>query len=313
MNASKRNMLWVFVILAYLITWIPWIPLERYAAQRGYVLPNPQTLPALLENGLQDNTHLTLVLLSFAMILFSGPLLAAVIAYAIESGRKGIRQLWETSTRWRIGGRWYGIMLAIIVLINLPAFLFGLIRGPLPTASQVGTILIWFLPVFLYTFFASGLEEPGWRGYALPNLQAHHSAKRSSVILGIIWGIWHWPIFIPVYTSGLNSPGGVPQAVTTLFIQLTLYIISSMISGALIYTWLYNRTNSVFLCMLFHTLHNNVLTYVAMLFPAIAQSIPLFGTISQWIIAIVLMRFFWTEVESSGVTALAVQQQIARP
>ena len=313
MNASKRNMLWVFVILAYLITWIPWIPLERYAAQRGYVLPNPQTLPALLENGLQDNTHLTLVLLSFAMILFSGPLLAAVIAYAMESGRKGIRQLWETSTRWRIGWRWYGVVLAIILLINLPAILVGLAQDPLPTAAQVVTILIWFVPVFIYTFFASGLEEPGWRGYALPNLQTRYSAKKSSVILGIIWGIWHWPVFIPLYASALDTPGGVPQAVTTLLIQLTLYIISSMISGALIYTWLYNRTGSVFLCMLFHTLHNNVLTYVAMLFPSIAQNIPLFGTIAQWIVAIVLMRFFWMGAENSEVGHVAVQQQIVRP
>ena len=295
MNGKKRNMFWIFVALAYLITWVPWIPLEQYAAQRGYILPNPQTLPALLENGLQDSTHLTLVLLSFAMIVLSGPLIAAVIAFALESGRKGVYELWKTSTHWRIGGRWYGIMLAITLLINLPAFIVGLIQGPLPTASQVWTILIWFAPVFIYTFFASGLEEPAWRGYALPNLQTRYSAKKASVILGIIWGIWHWPVFIPLYTSALNSPGGVPQALITVLIQLALYIISSMISGALIYTWLYNRTGSVFLCILFHTLHNNLLTYVAMLFPSTTQIIPLLGTIAQWIVAIVLMRFFWTE------------------
>ena len=297
MNGKTRNVFWIFVVLAYFITWVPWIPLEQYAAQRGYVLPNPQTLPALLENGLQDNTHLTLVLLSFAMIVLSGPLIAAVIAFAMESGRSGLRRLWQTSTRWRIGGRWYGIMLALLLLINLPAFFVGLIRGPLPTASQVWTILIWFVPVFIYTFFASGLEEPGWRGYALPNLQTRYSAKKASVILAVIWGIWHWPVFIPIYTSTLNSPGGVPQAVITVLSQLALYILSSMLSGALIYTWLYNRTGSVFLCMLFHTLHNNVLTYLAMLFPSDTQTILTFTTISQWIIAIVLMRFFWTEAQ----------------
>jgi membrane protease YdiL (CAAX protease family) len=316
MNQDKRKMLWIFVAVAYLITWIPWIPLERYAAQRHYVLPNPQTLPALLEDGVQDATHLTLVLLSFAMILFSGPLLAAVIAYALESGRKGIRGLWQTSTRWRIGWRWYGIMLAILLAINLPTFMFGLVRGPLPAAAQVRTILIWLVPVFLYTFFASGLEEPGWRGYALPKLQSRYSAKKASVILGVIWGIWHWPVFIPVYTRALNSPGGVPQAVTTLLIQLALYILSSMLSGALIYTWLYNRTGSVFLCILFHTLHNNAITYVAMLFPAIAQSVPLIGTITQWLVAIILTRFFWTEVENSGVgwrQGATVPEQAAQP
>jgi len=309
MNGKTRNVFWIFVVLAYFITWVPWIPLEQYAAQRGYVLPNPQTLPALLENGLQDNTHLTLVLLSFAMIVLSGPLIAAVIAFAMESGRSGLRRLWQTSTRWRIGGRWYGIMLALLLLINLPAFFVGLIRGPLPTASQVWTILIWFVPVFIYTFFASGLEEPGWRGYALPNLQTRYSAKKASVILAVIWGIWHWPVFIPVYTNTLNSPGGVPQALIMVLIQLTLYILSSMLSGALIYTWLYNRTGSVFLCMLFHTLHNNVLTYLAMLFPSTNQVIPLLSAITQWTIALVLMRFYWVEAHDSAVGQLAVQQQ----
>jgi hypothetical protein len=313
MNKDKRKIFWIFVALAYLITWAPWIPLERYAAQRDYVLPNPQTLPALLENGVQDNTHLTLVLFSFAMIVFSGPLIAAVIAYALESGRKGVSELWKTSTHWRIGWRWYGIMLAIILFINLPAFSFGLLKGPLPSGSQVWAILVWFVPVFIYTFFASGLEEPGWRGYALPHLQTRYSAKKASVIIGMIWGIWHWPVFIPLYTSTLNSPGGVPQALITVLIQLAVYIISSMISGALIYTWLYNRTGSVFLCILFHTLHNNALTYVAMLFPSITQSIPLLGTITQWIIAIILMRFFWTEAQESGVEPIVAQQQVARP
>jgi len=311
MNGKPRNAFWIFVALSYLITWVPWIPLEQYAAQRGYVLPNPQTLPALLANGLQDNTHLILVLLSFAMIVFSGPLIAAVIAFAMESGRSGLRGLWQTSTRWRVGGRWYGIMLAILLLINLPAFIVGLTRGPLPTASQVWTILIWFVPMFIYTFFASGLEEPGWRGYALPNLQTRYSAKKASVVLAIIWGIWHWPVFIPIYTNALSSPGGALQAVITVLIQLALYILGSMLSGALIYTWLYNRTGSVFLCMLFHTLHNNVLTYLAMLFPSNTQTVLTFTTIAQWIVAIVLMRSFWTEAHDAGRGQVAVKPQVS--
>jgi membrane protease YdiL (CAAX protease family) len=295
----KRYSLWIFVALAYLITWVVWLPVARYAAQYDYLLPDPGTLPELIANGLEDATHVRLVLLTTISILFSGPLLAAVIVLAFESGKKGVRDLWHRSTHWRIGWRWYGIMLAIILLISLPAFIVGLVRGPLPTASQVWTILIWFVPVFIYTFFASGLEEPGWRGYALPNLQTRHSAKKASAILAVIWGIWHWPVFIPVYTSALDSPGGVPQAVITLLIQLTLYILGSMWSGALIYTWLYNRTGSVFLCILFHTLHNNAWTYLAMLFPSTTSIIPILGMISEWIVAIALMRFFWVEAQTT--------------
>jgi uncharacterized protein len=309
MENRKRKAFWLYVILVYAITWIPWIPLERYAAQHGYVLPNTQTLPTLLENGLRDNTHLILILITFVMIVFSGPLLAAIIVSAMESGRNSLRGLWQTSTRWRIRGRWYGIMLAILLTINLPLIIGGLARGPIPTSSQVSTILIWFVPVFIYTFFASGLEEPGWRGYALPNLQARFNAKKSSIILGVINGIWHWPIFIPVYLNTLNSPGGVPQAVITVLTQLAISIISSMLSGALIYTWLYNRTGSVFLCMLFHALNNNIMTYAAMLFPSTVQITLLLAMIIQWIVAIVLMRFFWTEARDSDAEQFAIQRQ----
>ena len=68
-----------------------------------------------------------------------------------------------------------------------------------------------------------------------------------------------------------------------------------MISEALIYTWLYNRTGSAFLCIIYHVLHNNVATFMLMLFPSIGSTIPMLGTIMSWVIAIVLMRFFWTE------------------
>jgi membrane protease YdiL (CAAX protease family) len=186
-------------------------------------------------------------------------------------------------------------MLGLLFIIFLPIVIFGLVKGPIPTVGQVSTVLIWLVPMFLYTFLASGMEEPGWRGYLLPSLQTRFSAKKASFIVGIIWGIWHWPVFLPVYMNALHSAGGVPQAVTTLLIQLILYTAGSMISEALIYTWLYNRTGSTFLCILFHVLHNNVATYMLMLFPNLERMIPTFGTIMEWVIAIVLMVFLWVK------------------
>ena len=300
LGSRKRKSFWLFVVLVYAITWAPWIPVEWYAAQRGYDMPNPQTIPGLIANGLQDATHLTLVLLTIVSILLPGTVIAAIIAQAYESGKMGLRGLWQRSTYWRVGWRWYGIMLGLLFVIFLPIIIYGLLKGPLPTARQFSIVLIWLVPMFLYTFLASGMEEPGWRGYLLPSLQTRFSAKKASIIVAIVWGIWHWPVFLPTYMNSLGSPGGVPQAVITMVVQLLLYTAGSMMSEALIYTWLYNRTGSVFLCILYHVLHNNAATYMLMLFPNAGQMIPTLGTIMSWVIAIVLMRFFWVEARNSG-------------
>lgn len=295
MNSRNQKAFWIYLVLVYAITWLPWIPIEWYAAQRGYVMPNPQTIPELIANGFQDNTHLILVLLTIISILLPGTVIAAIVAQAYESGKTGLRGLWQRSTHWRVGWRWYGIMLGILSIIFLPMVIYGLVKGPIPTSGQVSTVLMMFVPMFLYTFLASGMEEPGWRGYLLPSLQARMSAKRASVIVAIVWGIWHWPVFLPIYMNTLSSLGGVPQAIITILTQLALYTVGSMMSEALIYTWLYNRTGSAFLCILYHVVHNNAATYMLMLFPNIGPMIPMLGTLMSWAIAIVLMRFFWIE------------------
>ena len=304
----QRKSFWLYVILVYIITWAPWIPVELYAARRGYVMPNPQTIPQLIANGFQDNTHLALALLTIISILLPGTVIAAIVAQAYEAGKAGLRGLWQRSTHWRVGWRWYGVMLGLLFFIFLPIFIYGAATGPLPSAGQVLTVLVWIVPMFLYTFLASGMEEPGWRGYLLPSLQTRFSAKKASVIVAVVWGIWHWPVFIPIYMNALSSAGGVPQAIITLLVQLSLYTVGSMMSESLIYTWLYNRTGSAFLCILYHILHNNAATYLLMLFPNAGPMISTIGTITSWLVAIVLMRFFWTEARDSKIGPLAAQQ-----
>lgn len=309
MDSRNRKAFWLYIVLTYVITWLPWIPVEWYAAQRGYVMPNPQTIPQLIENGFQDNTHLTLALLTVVSILLPGTVIGAIIAQLYESGKEGLRGWWKRVTHWRAGWRWYAIMLGLLSIIFLPIFIYGAATGPLPVAGQVLTVLVWLVPMFLYTFLASGMEEPGWRGYLLPSLQTRMSAKKASFIIGIVWGIWHWPVFIPIYMNALDSAGGVPQAAITLLIQLVLYTAGSIMSQAIIYTWLYNRTGSAFLCILYHVLHNNAATYMLMLFPHAGPTIPTIGTIMSWIVAIVLLRFFWTEARGSKDEQFAVQRQ----
>ncbi|MCX8171972.1 MAG: CPBP family intramembrane metalloprotease, partial [Candidatus Bathyarchaeota archaeon] len=110
---------------------------------------------------------------------------------------------------------------------------------------------------FVYIFFLGGplQEEFGWRGYALPRLLERHSALVSSVVLGVIWAVWHLPLNF-MYWLG-------PQYVLGLSMFLSTVILFVFVS--ILFTWLYNNTGgSVFAALIFHTMLN-LSTYV--LFP----------------------------------------------
>lgn len=71
------------------------------------------------------------------------------------------------------------------------------------------------------------LEEPGWRGFGLPLLQEQYSPVRATLVLGLVWGVWHVP---------LEGPAGFVVPMVLVFF----------------YTVLWNRTRSVLLCILLH-------------------------------------------------------------
>lgn len=98
---------------------------------------------------------------------------------------------------------------------------------------------------FFYIFFLGGpfQEEWGWRGYALDRLQYRWNALFSSLLLGVIWGAWHLPLF---YISGTI------QSQTPIWGFMVL-----IICGAILFTWIYNNTGrSILAVMLFHTMNN---------------------------------------------------------
>jgi hypothetical protein len=82
-------------------------------------------------------------------------------------------------------------------------------------------------------------EEPGWRGYAVPRLQATRSPLAAALILGVLVAGWH----VPLVLIGDFGPVGL---VTTVTITI-------------VYVWLFNRTSgSVLLTLLFHSVQGAV-------------------------------------------------------
>jgi membrane protease YdiL (CAAX protease family) len=104
-------------------------------------------------------------------------------------------------------------------------------------------------------------EEPGWRGFALPRLQARFGPLPGSLLLGLLHGLWHLPVF--VYTGGPVPLGPFDLSTFALYTLLLGTVMT------IIWTWVYNNTGgSILLAVLLHSASNAASPLVAKLIPA---------------------------------------------
>ena len=199
-----------FFVTAFVLSWYPWI----IALLRGRTSgPNPL-----------------------------GPFVAAVIMTAIVSGRSGSREFFSRLLRWHVGAKVYAIVFLTPILVCLVAV--GITLCFASPVSALSTEKLREVPErFLFIFLFIGLgEEPGWRGFALPQLEKKYSPLIASLILASVWALWHLPLV------GSEFPWPIVPA-----------FLLSLFGAAFMLTWLFNRTNgSVFLPMLFHATVNTI-------------------------------------------------------
>lgn len=208
----KRHPLTAFFVLACLISWALWAPLW---------------LPALGITGLPA--------LPFHHALGAfGPLAAAFLVTVRETGRSGTGDLLRRMVLWR--GVWVAIgglaPFALLGLALLGAWLVADTPLAPPGIGLSREFPQWSAPgVLLYHLMTFGYgEEVGWRGFALPRLQAHRSAFRATLLLTAGWALWHAPLFL--YRPGYTEMGGSAIAGWLL----------SLVTGAILLTWLYNSS-----------------------------------------------------------------------
>ena len=211
-----------FVLLAFAFTWTFW--LLAILEARGMISSLP--VPALFLGAF-------------------GPMLAAVVLTAQESGRAGLRSLLGRVVRWRVAPFWYGVALLGPLVLQLVAMVLHVILGGQPPdiLAMIGALPT-VLALSVYMLIQVGIgEEIGWRGYALPKLQAGYSALVSSLIVGVIWFLWHLPVFFNPATSYSNAPFWV--------------FLVFLLPFAFLYTWIFNSTGgSVLMAMILHAVTN---------------------------------------------------------
>lgn len=177
---------------------------------------------------------LTGVSLAFGFLALFGPAAAALIVTACAEGRAGIGALLGRVAIWRVGLRWYLVALVLPGLLALGVIGLQLALGA-PPVLQVSALS----PLTLLLFVLVIGEELGWRGFALPRLQARYGALGASLMLGLLWAAWHLSNqLIP----GLEHYGYGFPAFTAYVVPMTV-----------LFTWLATHTRgSVLLAWLFH-------------------------------------------------------------
>ncbi|OFX83978.1 MAG: hypothetical protein A2W99_03510 [Bacteroidetes bacterium GWF2_33_16] len=125
----------------------------------------------------------------------------------------------------------------MIYLSTQLAQVFRMEVSPEPTWPNLPLFFIVFESFIWYLFFGGPLnEEIGWRGFALNKMQNKYSPLYASIIIGAIWGLWHLPLHIMgVYPFGLYG------------FLIRIFDIPS----AIVFTWLYNRSNKSLIPVLF--------------------------------------------------------------
>jgi membrane protease YdiL (CAAX protease family) len=130
------------------------------------------------------------------------------------------------------------------------------------------------LPVFLITITAGPMgEELGWRGYALGILQKQYSPFLAALILGLVWGFWHLPLWL---LSGFSG--------TDLLIYIVTFLVG-IVSTSILITYFYNKSKNVLIAIWIHFWFNFLLKLV------IIDILPLllYTSIGYLLIAIVLI------------------------
>lgn len=236
MKKLKESSIIAFIILSYLISWIIWLPIF-------FMDQTTQSLIGIL-----------------TIVGGLGPFAAAIIISRFTG-------LWEAFKallfKWRVNFRWY--LLALLLPIFLAIVAFGIFIGVGGTPRiSTETPPIYFYPIALLfvMILGGGLEEPGWRGFALPELLKRHNPLVASLIIGVIWVFWHFPLFFIPTSSQYELPFG-------------WYFLNTL-SISVIFTWLFFKSKgSTIIAIIFHGGLNAVFSW----YPGLNQITTGFGIV----------------------------------
>jgi hypothetical protein len=225
----KRHPVSSFFALAFAYSWI-WWGLLFVVAPKG------------LEAGRAEMGALAL----YGLFGATGSSVASIAVTRIVDGRDGLQTLFSRLGKWRVNFVWYGAALLVTpLLLTVSLLVLSFVVSPvfLPaiiTSRDIATLLGFGIIVGLV---AGSFEEIGWTGFAIPKLQTRYSALATSLIVGVLWGIWH---FLPDFWGRVGS-------FRALYVPNYVVFVIGVVAYRILIVWVYNNSKgSLLLAVLMH-------------------------------------------------------------
>lgn len=223
----KRHPLFTYFALTFTISWGGFL----------MVVGGPGSFPGTKE---QLDTLLPVAI----MVMLLGPAIVSILLSGLVYGKASLREVFSRLLKWRVGARWYAVaLLTAPLLMTAVALAFSLFSAEfLPSiliTSDKATVLV----SGIAAGFMTVLEELGWTGFAVPRLRLHYGVFATGLIVGVLWGAWHF--LVKTWMSGALGFG--PFLAVDLFtavLNLTAYRV--------LLVWVYDRTGSLLVTTLMH-------------------------------------------------------------
>ncbi len=224
MNKQTKNLL-IFLALTFVWTWAFYTPI----AVGGH---NPYEMPWM-------------ILLIFGGM---GPSVIGVLMVLFTLDKVARHDYWHRCFSFkRISGLWW-----VVIFLFFPA-IYGLstlidlaLGGSSSGMEQLKSLIAnpLMIPLVAFISFMSGpwSEEFGWRGYALDRIISPLGLMPGTILLGLIWGVWHLPLFFMPDTWHGQLGFGFAGFWVFIFYNVGL---------ALLMTWVYLNTDRSILSGMF--------------------------------------------------------------
>ena len=197
----------------------------------------------LLVNGINQESIGKFLIFFFTGVY--GPSISAIVTTIIFEGFEGVSNLLKKLFIWNVPFKNYlYIIILPIIFVIIGIGLYNIFIGDIGSFDLMAFLSI---PTILWAGFYAGPlgEELGWRGFLLPELQKRHTNLKSAIIIGVIWFIWHIPLWWAPFGTLVSGESISFLPVITYFLML--------ICLSIIITWLViNSKGSVLVALLFH-------------------------------------------------------------